>query len=332
MKVPEPRKLSSGSYFIQMRLNGRSVSVTRSTARECKRAAELIKAEYNAGKRIEKPSTLKLCDAIEKYIEAKSSVLSPSTIRGYAGIKRQRFQPYMNSKIDQINWQKMVNDESKAASAKTIKNAYGFICSVLKFQGITPPSVTLPQVIRNEREWLTPEQIPVFLEAVKGKPCEFPALLALHGLRRSEIYALTASSFKDGKILVRGAVVFTEEEKTVKKKENKNSSSRRDVPIMIPRLKELIDAGEPMFRTPITYLSKAINDVCDEAGLPHVAVHGLRHSFASAGYHAGLSELQMQKLGGWSDAATMRKIYTHISQADIDEGADKMKRLFNSYC
>lgn len=48
MKVPEPKKLPSGNYFIQLRLNGVSVPVTRPTAKECKREAELIKSEHRA--------------------------------------------------------------------------------------------------------------------------------------------------------------------------------------------------------------------------------------------------------------------------------------------
>ena len=51
MKVPEPRKLSSGNYFIQLRLNGQSIPITAETATECKNIAELTKAEYRAGKK-----------------------------------------------------------------------------------------------------------------------------------------------------------------------------------------------------------------------------------------------------------------------------------------
>ena len=45
MKVPEPRHLPSGSWFIQMRLNGVSVPVTAPTKKQCIHEAEVIKAE-----------------------------------------------------------------------------------------------------------------------------------------------------------------------------------------------------------------------------------------------------------------------------------------------
>lgn len=94
MKVPEPRKLKSGSYFIQLRLNGVSVPVTARTAKECKRQAELIKAEHRAGKRVvqEHKSDPTLGQAIDAYIASRRNVLSPSTIRGYEMIRRHRFQ------------------------------------------------------------------------------------------------------------------------------------------------------------------------------------------------------------------------------------------------
>ena len=44
MKVPAPRKLPSGSWFIQLRLGGESIPVTAATAKDCNREAAAIKA------------------------------------------------------------------------------------------------------------------------------------------------------------------------------------------------------------------------------------------------------------------------------------------------
>ena len=51
MVVPKPRKLSSGNWYIYMRLGGEGISVTETTEKKCIKAAQLIKAEYLAGKR-----------------------------------------------------------------------------------------------------------------------------------------------------------------------------------------------------------------------------------------------------------------------------------------
>ena len=51
MKVPEPRKLPSGSWFIQLRLGGESIPVSSTSKQVCIKEAQAIKAEYLAGKR-----------------------------------------------------------------------------------------------------------------------------------------------------------------------------------------------------------------------------------------------------------------------------------------
>ena len=43
MKVQKARKLPSGSWFIQLRLDGKSIPVTERTEKECIRAAQLAR-------------------------------------------------------------------------------------------------------------------------------------------------------------------------------------------------------------------------------------------------------------------------------------------------
>ena len=46
------------------------------------------------------------------------------------------------------------------------------------------------------------------------------------------------------------------------------------------------------------------------------------------GYSLGVSELEMMKLGGWSDTKTMHKIYTHIAEADLLKSKNKIANFF----
>lgn len=71
MKVPEPKKLPSGTWFIQMRLNGVSVPVSAPSKKECIQQAQLIKAEYLAGRRRIASNDITLREAITEYIDAK---------------------------------------------------------------------------------------------------------------------------------------------------------------------------------------------------------------------------------------------------------------------
>lgn len=338
MKVPEPRKLKSGSYFIQLRLNGVSVPVTAATAKECKRQAELVKAEHRSGKReaASRVSSVSLEKAIGNYIDSRRNVLSPSTIRGYRVILRNRFQPQMKEKLNAINWQRAVNTEAKVCAPKTLKNAWGLMVSVLSYHDLPIPKVKLPQMRPSEKEWLEPEQIPVFVHAVASEPFAIPALLALHGLRRSEIYALDwdAINLISNTITVNGALVPDENNKYVRKETTKNISSHRTIPIIIPELSALLvkakAADEAVVSGSPNTLYNQINRVCEKTGLPQVGVHGLRHSFASLGYHLGIPEREMMELGGWSDSTTMRNIYTHIAKSDRLKSVNKLADYFKN--
>lgn len=338
MKVPEPRRMSSGNYFIQLRLNGVSTTVTASTAKECRRQAAAIKAEYQAGKReIGAQRKKTLDEAIGDYIDKRRNVLSPVTIRAYQFTRKFHFQDVMQREIgDDIDWQKAINREAAQYSAKTVKNAWGLVSSALHENDVPVPRVRLPQQAKTERPWLEPEQTREFIAVVKDEPFAIPALLALHGLRRSEIYGLDwgrrSIDLKKGVIHVSGAVVPDEHGKFVHKVENKNTSSARDVPIMIPELRALLEAV-PEKHGCITSiypntLCKQINRACRNAGLPEVGVHGLRHSFASLCYHLGLSELETMELGGWADYQTVRKIYTHLASADRLSAKNKIAAFY----
>lgn len=339
MKVPKARQLPSGAWFIQLRLGGQSIPITAEREKDCIRQAQLIKAEYLAEKeprRKREPVTLQ--EAVEKYITSRSNVLSPSTIRGYRTIQKSRFRSMMPKKLATIkaaDWIMACNEEARLCAPKTLTNAWRFVASVLAENGISPPKVALPQIPPNERPFLEPEQIKTFVKAVKGTDVEIPALLALSSLRRSEICALRWESidFNKKRIQVKGAAVYDEKQKLVQKQTNKNTSSARYVPIMMPELlaaleREKQPAGLVVTCAPSTLWAR-INRICKKEGLPEVGVHGLRHSFASLAYHLGVPEKIAMMIGGWANSQTMHKIYTHISKADAERYVTQMSAFFD---
>ena len=190
MKVPAPRKLPSGSWFIQLRLGGESIPVTAATAKDCTREAAAIKAEWLARKRLpEKPEEPEqeptLTVSIDEYIKRKSRTLSPSTIRGYRAIQKHRFQTVMQRPVDSIQdseWQGLINAEMALASPKTVVNAFKFLRTVIRQQTgheIPMNGLTLPSVPLADTAFLTADEIPQFVDAIKGGRVAVAALLAL---------------------------------------------------------------------------------------------------------------------------------------------------------
>lgn len=344
MKVPKARKLSSGSWFIQLRLGGESISVTARSEKECIHQAQLIKAEYLTGKR--QPSTPEeetlptLSQAIDQYIASRDNTLSPATIRGYLEVKKHRFKGIMGRSLSDLTDEDYItacNEEAKLCSAKTLKNAWSLVKSAVKYtSGQEPPDVPLPQVVPNERPFLDADEIQIFVKAAHGNPYEIPILLALHSLRRSEIMALRWENIdlKHRRILVKGAAVVDKDDILVQKAENKNRSSTRYVPILIDELYDALKAAQQPSGLVVTCNPNTIwanvRRICAENGLPPVGTHGLRHSFASLAYHLNVPEKYTMEIGGWNDDGTMKKIYTHIAQKDVKKYEESFADFFKN--
>ena len=332
IRVPEPKKTPSGKWRIQLRAEGESV--TEDTAAKCVAKARAIRAGFIEQKK-KTGSKLSLGDAMEKYLSDNSKILSPSTKRGYDIIRRNRFQNYMDVDIKTFtDWQIMLNDEVELCSAKTLHNAWAFVGAVLRANKITPPEVKKPRVGLTELPWLTFEQIPVFCKAIYGDPCELGALLALSSLRRSELFAVTPDHVStDGKkVFVSGARVMNDKNEFVHKEENKTVHSERTVPVLIPRLQELLRDIDRSLEFIVTWnpnaITQHINALCHRNNLPPVGLHGLRRSFASLGHHLGLSEQEVMDIGGWAEYQTVHKHYLKLAEKDKKRGYDKMEAFY----
>lgn len=335
MKLPKIEKRGD-AYRAQIQIDGKRYSVTAATPKEVEREVAALKLKLK--KAPAKASELTLTKAIDAYIEARKNVLSPSTIRGYRTIQDNRLQTLMPKPVKSLTpevCQKAVNAEAKLCSSKTLHNAWGFIGSVIADATGGRPNVTVGQVVSEEQQFLDKDQIKVFIEAVKGDKVEIPALLALSSLRTSEIMALSWDKIdlKNRLITVSGAAVPGEDHRRVIKKENKNKTSRRLVPIIDP-LFDALNAVEDKrgMITTISYsaMRNHVHNVCKANGLPVVGLHGLRHSFASLAYSLGMPEKVTMEIGGWSNDQTMRKIYTHIAQRDKDHYTSAFTSFFEN--
>jgi integrase len=229
----------------------------------------------------------------------------------------------------------MIDDELSIKSEKTVKNAWGLIRAALSFVGYPVPPVKLAKVPINEIAFLQPEEIKPFCDALKGRSFEIPVLLELHGLRLSEVLGLDWSNIDCQKwiITVKGAKVRSLDGMTYKAT-NKNETSTRKVPIVIPQLKDAINAVDDK-TGPVAHLNhcailRDVKRTCQRANVTVVTNHGLRHSFASLCYHLGISERQLMQWGGWADYQTMHKIYIRLAASDESKAAEKVEGFFKS--
>lgn len=338
MKVPKARQLPSGSWFCRVRVDGKDIPITRDTEKEAVAEAMAVKYGIKEAEKKAKRKKKTLEEAVTEYIAARKDFRSPATIYGYERYKKNTFQGMMQADVftsTDEQWQNAIKAERRLGrSPKYIENSWSLMAASIEEATGKRPEVMLYPEEKNERPFLDPEQIDVFVGAIKGQSLEIPALLCLSSLRRSEMIALKWDKvdFKKKIIYVQGARVRGENG-LVNKKQNKNDTSRRTIPIIPPlyeALQNVKQRGEYVTTMTGDLTLNRVNKICRESGLPEVGLHGLRHSFASLAYHLGIPEKIAMQIGGWKDAATMHKIYVHLAQRDIAKCAQDFSDYFDA--
>lgn len=315
----------------QLMVNGQRETVKADTEKEYRAKIDALRSGVIELKK--HPEKRILREIVRAYIDKNDGVLSPATIRGYEIIIRNRFPAYIGKSFGSIDCQQMINTEAKTCAPKTVKNAWALITAALNDAKIPVPDVNLPAVPDSDEDFLDYEQILRFLDAIRDDPAECAALLMLHSLRTSEALKLDAGTDvqpgPDGlQLLIHGAVVPDKNNKWVEKATNKNRTSRREIPIMIPRLEEILPKeGKAITIHPSTVRTR-IEKACKRAGLPVCSPHDLRRSFASLAFHLGWSERLIQEVGGWNNAETVHRIYIKLAKKDVSGSIRAMKNYY----
>lgn len=302
-------KLPSGSYRIRETHNGKSYSVTVPYKPAKKEAIELIRDKIDNTPVNSMPFEV----AAQKFIDAKSNVLSPSTVREYTSTLRNlpdSFKKMDISKIDDYELQKFINEHSLTHAPKTTANVYGFIRATIRlFEPKTTISATLPQKRRKEAYTPTVEDIKRILEDVKDTHYYVPFYLATMSLRCSEICALTIDDLNGDNLSINKAYVRSNDGYVLKPCPKTDASNRT---ITLPHdLAERIREQGYIFEYLPNQLNKKLARVQKKLGIPHFGIHRMRHFFASYAHDQGLSNAQVQEIGGWSTSEIFERVYRH---------------------
>lgn len=337
IKLPTVTRLPSGAWHTRCMVNGDRISITADSEKEVIAKYMAMKNGVIEAKKKEHPGAKTLEEAVNEYIDSRRDYRSPATIYGYEKDKRNTFQSMMQANVfttTDEQWQAAIRREKQLGHApKYITNAWSLMAASIEAATGRRPKVLLYPKESVERPFLEPEQIDIFVDAIKGKPEEIPALLCLSSLRRSEMLALTWNNvdLKNKVIHVHGATVRGKGG-LVDKKQNKSTKSRRTIPI-IPPLQSALESADQISDRVVTMggdtVLKKVKAICKENNLPIVDLHGLRHSFASLAYHLQIPEMIAAEIGGWDDLATMHKIYTHLSRNDIAKRSQDFSDYFD---
>lgn len=318
-------KLPSGSYRITQQEHGHRYRITvdhkPSNTEAVRLLAKTIKKKPNANN----PT---FAEAYDGYIESKSAILSPATIRGYDVIFRavpEEFKQTHLASVTAIGLQSLVNGFSVSHSPKSTRNFSGLILAVLRAYGFEVESPKLPQKVSKDIYIPTEEDVRAVLEEVAGTEYEVAIRLAVYGLRRSEICALTPEDLNGNILTVNKALVRGREEWHIK--QTKTAASTRKV-ILDGQLADLIRQQGYVYKyNPVTLEGK-LKKVQKKLGIHPFSLHKLRHFFASYMHDLGFSDKQIQAAGGWSTDNVMKTVYMHAMQ--MEEAKEEMAQALGN--
>lgn len=270
-----------------------------------------------------------LSEVYRDYIELKSSILSPSTIRGYLAYMRNSFQELMPLNIYSLNnitIQKAVNHYAINHSPKTVRNAYGLLHSILQvYYPEFEPKITLPQKIKPQYVLPTTDTINTLLFFADDR-IKFPILLAAQGgLRRSEIAALQLSDFSDFGVNINKAVVYNSDLELVIKT-TKTISGTRFVPLSPSLIK--MARNYKYFGINPNSISNSFYKLVLKTGVPAFNFHMLRHYFASELHAHNIPDKYIATIGGWSSTSVLQNIYQHTLKDKQSEYEKQITDIF----
>lgn len=328
MKIPKATKLPSGNWNINMMVDRQRISITAATKKEVERQAAAIKG----GAKLTPRSSMTVGEVIDKYIESKDAVLSPSTVAGYRRIRANALQDLMPRPVDSLtaqDVQRSINLMARDKSPKTVRNAHGLLSAAMAvYRPDLVLRTTMPQKQRYDIAIPSDDDVAAIMRAAQGEPAELPILLAIWlGLRMSEILGLKWSDV-DGSVLHIRRALVDEGEKTTK-----TYASQRD--LLIPDYIAVLLARAPHDGERIaTYTRRGLyvrfQTICRRAGVQHYRFHDLRHINASVMLALNVPNKYSQERLGHSTDNMLQTVYQHTMAAQQIAVAAKLDDYFNA--
>lgn len=313
------KKLPSGNYRVRVHIgNGKYKSFTAEKKADAEYAANLYLQTYK-DKRA--PSKITVGEAIDQYIESKSNILSPSTIRGYTVMRNNYLKSIIDKPLQKItaqDVQEAINEEAKNHSPKSVKNIYGLLSTALKGHSIYF-NIALPQKEKKPISIPTAEEIGKILKYVEGKEIELPILLsACLGLRRGEIAPLTYTDidYQRKTIRISKSMVLNRDGDWITKTPKTYSSNRtlKIYDFILEKIQYREDNELPLISLTPNQISDEFSYILHRLELPHFRFHDLRHYNASVMLSLNIPDKYAMERMGHSTNNMLKTVYQHTIQ------------------
>lgn len=337
------KRLPSGNYRVNLFVgmeNGKRKY--KSFTAPTKKEAELLAAQYNVDRKEKPACELTVKEAIERYINTKTNVFSPSTVKNYRIYLRNDYKEIEVVKICDLTEEKIqswINNFSRNHAPKTVKNVYYlFVPAVEECAKGTDTEAKLPAAVKYEANIPTQAEIESLIEYFEQRPDYHTAIMvcSVLGLRRGETCALEFSDIlKNGKLRVNKALALDDQKHWILKYPKTREGSRE---LLLPdflktRMLELKDENakdDRIFHFTPNQLTDNFCNARRKLGFDF-RLHDLRHYYASVMLMLNTPDLYAMKRMGHSTPTMLKRVYQHLmdeKDKEVDESmADYMERF-----
>ncbi len=268
------------------------------------------------------PSKLTVKDYLTGWLDGMAGKAEPNTLENWRNYARAQVYPRLGHlRLRDLTATRLAafyaaladhgrRDGKGGLAPKTVKNIHGLLHRALSDaveQSLVPrneaalKSARPAKVPKVERRVWAPEALRWFLGAMAAD--RLAALWHLDcttGLRRSELLGLPWDGGLDleaGELAVVQRLILVNHRPVIRRGTKTPKSARR------------MEDGTPLYPN---WVTARFERLATEAGLPRLTLHGLRHSYATAGLAAGVDMKVMSERLGHASTAITADLYTHV--------------------
>ena len=329
-------------YSHTVQENGKPKRIYQRFTAEKRKDCERMAKEFEVNrKRLKIPTGLTVSEAVGKYIDLKSNILSPSTIRSYKLIHKTKFPTIGSIRLGQLTnemIQSEINQEAAKHSPKYIRNIYALLTASLEmFAPDFHCHFSYPDCRKKEINIPSAGDIASLLAVSQNDDQSLAVkLAAFMGLRRGEICGLHAEDvdIEAGILYVRRSVVLDSDKKW-KEKVPKTKAGRRDLPIPSIIRTDLEESlkGKKKKESLISLTPGQISDnfetMRNKAGIPHCSFHSLRHYFASVMLANNVPNKYAMEMMGHETENMLQRVYQHTMDNKKKEISHQLNQYFS---
>lgn len=285
----------------------------------------------------------KLGDYLDYWLMVVQPTIRRDTFKGYESIVRIYLKPNLGqkrlAKLSVADVQLFINNQlAIGKSVRTVQKMKIVLSTCLQramheelLIRNAARLVDMPTYKPEEKTPWTPAQLSEFLDVATEHPY-YPIFVmpSIYGLRRNEVLGLSWSDIDFDNKVVHIRKQLSYDQKTCSYSDLKTQASRRDLPlqdIVAEILANVIrtNAGplpDLIFKTksglPVDghNLRRSFIRLTNEAGLPQIALHTLRHTAATNLKNLGIAARDAQAILGHPNITTTLQIYQHSDFAE----------------